>query len=151
MNEDIDDRVATELAQADVRYTKGRQALVSILATAGRPLTLPEIAESCDDIPTSSLYRNLDVLEQAGLVKRVTALGDRAYFELAEPLVDHHHHLICLSCGRITDVAVDSDVERAIDDGMAAIADAHGFEPEHHSLDLYGHCAACAPQRRSLP
>lgn len=143
MTDDIDVHVASELAQAEVRYTKGRQVLVSILATAGRPLTLPEIAEESAEIPTSSLYRNLDVLEQAGLVKRVTGVGDRAYFELAEPLVDHHHHLICLHCGLITDVAVDDRVESAIDKGMAVVASVHDFAPAHHSLDLYGYCGDC--------
>lgn len=144
MDAEIDGQVASELAQVDVRYTKVRQMLVSVLMAAGGPLTLPEIAERCGEIPTSSLYRNLDVLEQAGVVKRVTAIGDRGYFELAEPLVDHHHHLICLRCGRIIDVDVDESVESAIDAGMAAVADQHRFVPEHHSLDLYGHCHDCA-------
>ena len=49
------------------------------------------------------MYRNLVVLEQAGVVRRVTSTDDFARYELAEDLTEHHHHLICSSCGTVDD------------------------------------------------
>ena len=56
--------------------------------------------------PQSSAYRNLAVLEHAGVVRRVITEGEFARFELTEELTEHHHHLICSRCGRVEDVTV---------------------------------------------
>jgi len=78
--------VRARLARHDSRYTPGRRRLVEALMSAGRPVTLTEIASSAPDLPVSSTYRNLSVLELSGVVNRISIRGDRAYFELAEPL-----------------------------------------------------------------
>ena len=47
------------------------------------------------------------------LLTRITAGGDHAYFEFAEPLLSHHHHLVCVDCGSIEDVYLDDELRRA--------------------------------------
>lgn len=142
--EEVDRLVAEELAQADQRYTRGRRSLVALLAAAGRPLTMPEILELGDALPQSSVYRNLDVLEQLGLVRKVAVAGaEHARYELSEPLLGHHHHLICVLCGLVTDVHFDDEFERQVDATLEAEAAKVGFRPLHHSLDLNGFCADC--------
>lgn len=125
------------------RYTDRRKALVALLAEAARPLTLPEIVASAAGMPQSSAYRNLFVLEQSGLVHRITVGGDRAWFELAESLLGHHHHLICVACGAIEDMHLAAALEEAVDAALHDAASAAGFAALHHNLDLYGHCPAC--------
>jgi len=44
----------------------------------------------------------LAVCTTAGLVRRIEPAGSPARFETRTG--DHHHHLVCRSCGRITDV-----------------------------------------------
>src|SRR3712207_3394066 len=83
------------------RYTPGRRALVDALAAADRPLTIPELLQADDRLALSSAYRNLTVLERAGVVRRLVTSDEHARFELAEDLTEHHHHLICATCGRI--------------------------------------------------
>ncbi|MDE0134296.1 MAG: Fur family transcriptional regulator [Acidimicrobiaceae bacterium] len=131
------------LRSAGQRYTDRRRALVARLATASRPLTLPEIVSSSAGMPQSSAYRNLYVLEQSGLVHRITVGGDRAWFELAESLLGHHHHLICVVCGAIADMHLPAALEEAVDRELHEAASAAGFTALHHNLDLYGHCPAC--------
>ncbi|MEM7340321.1 MAG: Fur family transcriptional regulator [Actinomycetota bacterium] len=147
---ELHDAVAGRLAESTSRYTAGRRRLVETLARSERPMTLPDIVASDPGIAPSSAYRNLDVLEQSGVIRRINSSGDHAHFELAEPLVVHHHHLICLGCGKILDVQLDDALERAVDAGLAKAAAKADFVPSHHTLDLYGWCSDCQALGRHL-
>lgn len=140
---DVDDIVAARLQADGQRYTRSRRKLVDILARAGRPLSIPEVLAAEPDLPQSSAYRNLVVLEQAGAVGRMLA-SDGARYELAEGLVAHHHHLVCLSCGSVADVTLAARPERAIDAATDEVAAATGFRATGHRLDILGLCAHCA-------
>lgn len=135
--------VAAMLARSDHRYTSGRRRLVEVLGQAGRPVTLPEVLSLDGTFSQSSVYRNLHVLERSGVIHRVVTGGEYAHFELAEPLLGHHHHLICVRCATVVDIALDDQVEKTVDDALAAVARKDGFTPLHHSLDLHGYCADC--------
>lgn len=137
------DRVVTDLlAPHDLRYTAGRRALVSALRSADRPVTLPELLEMSVDLPQSSAYRNLSLLEEAGVVRRLVH-GDHAHYELDEALTEHHHHLICNECGLVQDVTLPSALEQTLDDAFADIASEVDFAPTGHIIDVYGVCANC--------
>jgi Fe2+ or Zn2+ uptake regulation protein len=142
--EDLDRTAAARLLQAGQRYTGNRMQLVHLLATSNRPLTIPEILHDKAGMPQSSVYRNLSVLEEAGLVQRITTSDEWARFELAEDLTEHHHHQICTSCGRVQDFTLPARLERSIDVNLAKVADQNGFSMQHHRLDLIGICQACA-------
>lgn len=143
-NADLHEAVDMRLARHHYRYTNGRRRLVDAIATAGQPVTLPDILASAPELAPSSIYRNLDVLERSGVVNRITSSGDHAYFEFAEPLLSHHHHLICVGCGAIEDFRIDDDVEARVDQSLAEAAGRAGFTPLRHSLDLHGYCGDCA-------
>src|SRR5437870_3226476 len=111
---DVHDIVAGRLQTDGQRYTDSRRKLVDILAHAGRPLSIPEVLAVEPALPQSSVYRHLAVLEQAGAVGRILA-PDYARYELAEGLREHHHHLVCLSCGAVADLTLAARSEQAID------------------------------------
>ncbi len=140
MDRQLDAEVALRLARADQRYTGLRRALVEVLAGAGRPLTIPEILQSRPGLSQSSAYRNVSVLVDADVVRRVTGAGDHGHFELAEDLAGHHHHIVCSSCGRVADVVPSPGLERALDEAARATT---GFEVTEHRFDLVGVCAEC--------
>jgi Fe2+ or Zn2+ uptake regulation protein len=140
---ELHSQISNRLAQQGHRYTKGRQQLVEVLARARQPMTLPDIVGTDPKMAQSSAYRNLDVLVRCGVIRRINSGGDYAHFELAEPLLGHHHHLICISCGNIEDIHLESDIEHLVDRNLSEIAARTGFTPTHHSLDLHGHCAHC--------
>jgi Fe2+ or Zn2+ uptake regulation protein len=143
--QELHDRVRDRLAAADYRYTARRRRLVDLLLDAGRPVTLPELLEMDPSIPQSSTYRNLDVLERSGLVRRLTLSADHARFEPSEGLLGHHHHLICVRCGTVEDITLDEGTEQAVHAALDSAAAAYDFAPLHHSVDLHGHCAGCRP------
>ncbi len=136
--------LAGRLRVVGQRYTAGRRTLVDILNGAERPLALPDILAAAPDLPQSSVYRNLSVLEQAGAVHRVHTSGEYARYELAEDLTEHHHHLVCTLCGDVTDVMIPARVERAVERATAEVASGAGFRLEGHRLDLVGRCGDCA-------
>jgi Fur family transcriptional regulator, ferric uptake regulator len=140
---DLHATVAGRLRSVGQRYTAQREALVSLLERARQPMSTAEIVEARTG-PQSSVYRNLAALEHAGVVRRVVTEGEFAKYELAEDLTEHHHHLICSSCGKVEDVTMPSDVEVSMDRTVDRLARRSGFAKVRHRLDLIGTCRACA-------
>jgi Fur family ferric uptake transcriptional regulator len=142
--EQVHDEVRARLSAVDQLYTSGRRRLVELLAGVDRPVTIPELVAGRRDVALSSAYRNLGVLEQVGAVTRILGSGEHARFELAEGVVgEHHHHLICQSCGRVDDFTVPPEVERTIERALARVAAGSEFLPVSHRLDLVGTCGDC--------
>jgi Fur family ferric uptake transcriptional regulator len=83
------------------------------------------------------------VLEQARVVHRIVTGEDFARFELAEDLSEHHHHLVCRSCGRVEDVSLPATLERRMVGVLTEAASSAGFTPAAHRLDVIGTCRAC--------
>ncbi|HVB53083.1 MAG TPA: transcriptional repressor [Candidatus Acidoferrales bacterium] len=136
--------VGKRLAAIRQRYTVGRRLLVEALIDAGRPLTVTEIVDLRPALPPSTAYRNLAVLEQATVVRRVQLSGEFARYELSEELTRHHHHLVCVDCGSVVDVTAPAGLEADVTATAKEVADALGFRLESHRLDLIGHCQACS-------
>ncbi len=132
------------LGGVNQRLTSGRRALLAILSDTDRPLTLPEVLEANSALAQSSAYRNLVVLEEAGVVERVVTRDEFARYELTADLTGHHHHLVCSGCGRVEDLAATPSLERAVNSTVATVQRQRGFRVDDHRLDLIGMCADCA-------
>ena len=140
---DLHVTAAERLAAVGQRFTTQRRALVDLLAESRQPLSIPDILR-LQPLAQSSVYRNLAVLEQAGVVRRVVTTDDFARHERAEDLTEHHHHLICSSCGVVEDFTASPQVERSVARAISEVSDRTGFTSEHHRLDLIGVCRQCA-------
>jgi Fe2+ or Zn2+ uptake regulation protein len=141
---DLHAAVGARLREVDQRYTRGRRALVTLLAGADRPLTIPDILERDTAVPQSSVYRNLTVLEQAGVVHRIMAADGFSRFEFTEELTRHHHHLVCVSCGAVDDYTVSPRLEKTMARAIDEVTAETGFQIQAHRIDLVGVCARCA-------
>ena len=143
-NEGLHHEAALRLTAADQRYTTCRRALVEALAKASRPLTIPEILTAAGTVTLSSAYRNLTILCEADVARRVSGTDDLGRFELAEDVSGHHHHhLICSSCGTMADVSASDKLERAVAEAARQAAAETGFDVRTHRVDLEGLCPAC--------
>lgn len=140
---DIDQLAASQLNSINQRYTNNRRQLIAILLEATKPITINQILESNDELAQSSVYRNLGVLEQAGLVVKIITNDDHAHYELAEHILDHHHHIICSPCGEILDFHLSEKIEKTLERSLKEIADEFGFSIDKHRLDLLGTCGEC--------
>ncbi len=140
---DLHETAASRLVAHGQRYTGNRRVIVQLLEGSDVPLSVPEVRDADPELPQSSVYRNLSVLEEAGVVRRIVAGGDFARYELAEDLTEHHHHLICSSCGSVEDFTVPASLERSLGRAMAQMEGERGFAATTHRLDLMGSCESC--------
>lgn len=137
-------QVALLLGAQQQRYTAQRRVIVSALADLDRPATIGELLEATPGLPPSTAYRNLAVLGEADVVRRVNGSDDFARFELSEKLSGHHHHhVVCVQCGLVMDAAASSRLEAALAETARAIAEANGFDVTDHRLELVGRCTSC--------
>lgn len=150
-NSDVHIEVARRFVQHDQRYSSKRRAIVAMLETSDRPLTITEILQLSKNlkgtknaIVQSSLYRNLVVLEEVGAVQKVVSTDDNGRYELNEEILGHHHHLLCSKCGDVRDVVIPENLEKNLDATLTQIAKRSGFKLDQHRLDLIGRCKKCA-------
>ena len=81
---------------------------------------------------------------EAGAVHRVMTHEEFGRYELAEDLTQHHHHLVCRSCGAVEDVTVAPSLERQVQRSLVEVEDRTGFSAVSHRLDLIGTCRNCS-------
>ena len=86
----------------------------------------------------TTVYRTLQALAEAGEIDVMRPPGGEHLYRRCHGL-QHHHHLVCRSCGRTVEVEGPA-VERWAD----RIADEHGFRDVSHTLDIFGTCQECA-------
>jgi len=130
---------ATALRAAGYRVTPQRLVIHRTLVELGRHVGAEELLTAVDhQLPNVSLptvYSALDALEDAGLVRRVSAGQGRALYD-SRPA--DHHHLVCRRCGAVEDLDADVPLTRAL-----RSAREHGFAPDGAEVVVRGLCANC--------
>ena len=139
----LEREVEQRLADHGARFTTGRRHVFDTIATADGPRTASEIHRALDSVPLSSLYRSLAVLVDAGVLAQHHGADESTRYELAEWLGEHHHHLVCVSCGSVTDVAASDDQEATVDQLVDALAGSTGFVVSGHRFEIEGRCVRC--------
>ncbi|MBQ7336746.1 MAG: transcriptional repressor [Clostridia bacterium] len=85
--------------------TKQRELIMTILNQSDRHLTADEIfflaKLKMPSIAMATIYNNLNAMNEAGLVKRLHIDGVADCFD---KIMEPHDHLLCDSCGKITDI-----------------------------------------------
>ena len=140
---ELDNIVANHLQKHKLRYTSGRRSIVAALAAIGGPVTLPDLLAFSGEITQSSAYRNLSLMEEAGVVRRLVHEADHAYFEFAEEITEHHHHLICKACGTVEDFTLDDKLEQLLDSAFTKVVKDRDATTSSHRIDLFVECADC--------
>jgi Fur family ferric uptake transcriptional regulator len=130
------------LGRSGHRWGAARLAVVDVLARHDCCLTARELSDElrtqgkCTGI--ASVYRALDLLHGLGLVQRLDVGDGTARFEPAGPGGEHHHHLVCDRCGRVT-AFEDARLEQAI----SALSERVDHAIDAHDVVLRGACPAC--------
>ena len=132
----------SRLREAGLRVTPLRMQLVDMFASSGRWYSVQELGEAAERAGLrpgrATVYRLIEALMHAGLCRAFPRSGRMTRYVFCGP--EHHHHMICLECGRVTDVA-----------SCKVTAPDSSFTVEEHSVDFFGRCAACRHTRRGDP
>lgn len=132
-------QASAALRAAGYRVTPQRLMIHGTLVELGRHVGAEELLEAVErrlpNVSLPTVYSALEALEDAGLVRRVSAGQGRALYD-ARPA--DHHHLVCRRCGAVEDL--DADVSLA---GALAAASRHGFTPDGAEVVVRGLCAEC--------
>ncbi len=132
--------IAEELRGAGLRVTAARAALL-VTVREGDHLGVEAIAagvrERVGHISLQAVYDALDALTAAGLIRRIEPAGSPARFE--GRIGDNHHHIVCRSCGTVT------DVDCAVGEAPCLTAsDDHGYAIDEAEVVYWGVCPACS-------
>lgn len=95
-------------------------------------------------VSRSTVYRVLNLLEEAGLIRKVARQNDKDVYEHDYGYAQHDH-FICQKCGELLEFS-----NERIREIVEEIAAEFGFRLSHHRLEAHGICQACSspPQRR---
>lgn len=133
-----------KLEAKELRPTKNREVILRVLHEAKRPLAPPEVVKECHRLGRqankTTIYRELEQMEKAGVVQKVMVSDRKQYFELTER--DHHHHLVCVKCEKIEDIFLE---EHDFEHQTKVLAHEKQFSVLHHSLEIFGFCNTCQP------
>ena len=92
------------------------------------------------EIGLATVYRSLELLVELGLLQKMEFGDGCSRYEISDlnPGEHQHHHLICLSCGKVTEFSED-----LLENLEKKVADECDFQIEDHQVKLFGYCKEC--------
>ena len=137
---DVGEAVAA-VRERGLRVTASRRLLIEALFAAQAPVSAEQIAAGLGGTRTAldltSVYRNLERLEQLGIVRHLHAGHGPGRYVLAS--AGEREYLACERCGNVVDAAPDQ-----LDDVREQIASRFGYQVRFTHFPLVGLCQACS-------
>ena len=144
MSADWTEHAEARLSEAGYKRGGARRAVVELLGSGCCAMTATEIEDRLREggrqVARASVYRTLEQLAELRLVSRIEVGQGTARYEAALPSGDHHHHLVCDTCGKVEPFE-DPELEATIERLSGRVDD---FVVTEHDIVLHGECAACA-------
>lgn len=128
------------LKKQQLKITPQRKAIIRVLQSTNAVLSaqdiFSEVIKTLPGINFSTIYRNLDVLLDRGILCRITPESGGVLYELRRE-DGHHHHVICKKCGASIplEYCPMEDIQRKLTE--------KGFTPTEHRFEIYGYCDKC--------
>ena len=133
-----------DLKKKGYKLTPQRRSIVdTIIDNEGKHLTAEEIYDkvkkSCPEIGLATVYRTILLLEELGVISRLDLNDGCSRYEIVHSNETHrHHHLICNTCHKVSEVQDD-----LLEELEAVIEKQYKFKILDHSLKFYGICDEC--------
>lgn len=133
-----------DLKKKGYKLTPQRRSIVdTIIDNEGQHLTAEEIYDkvkkNCPEIGLATVYRTILLLEELGVISRLDLNDGCSRYEIVHSNETHrHHHLICNTCHKVSEVQDDLLEELEI-----GIEKQYKFKILDHSVKFYGICDEC--------
>lgn len=136
--------IKKQLRAQGYKLTPQREATVSVLIERESELLSAEdifflVKEKAPDIGLATVYRTLELLSELKVVDKINFGDGVARYDVRKEGAEHfHHHLVCIDCGSVEEIADDllGDVERIVESD-------YGFDVRDHRLTFHGICKQC--------
>lgn len=134
------------IAAAGLRMTGPRQTVAALVAAQDGHFTAADLVADAQarrlPVGRATIFRTLDALVAVGAVERVDLPSGEHAYVVCRP-DDHHHHVICASCGRTREI-----VDGRIAEVLADVERLTGYRIDGHRVELYGTCPVCLRRGR---
>lgn len=129
------------LTEHGLRITQPRRLLLKTILSMKTHFSANDLLDtlSREGFDLVTLYRNLPVFEEAGVICRADFSDERTHYTLAHDGHDHHHHhIVCRSCQKVepVDICLFEKQKKA----LAKL----GFRDVKHRLEFSGICRKCS-------
>ncbi len=122
-----------------MRNSKQRDTILKIVRGSCDHPTAEMVYEKArleiNNISLGTVYRNLNLLSEEGLIKRIKLLGESDRFDKT---LENHSHIICEKCGEVSDIMGDN-IQEFIDQ-LESKTDSRITKYE---ISLRGICSDC--------
>ena len=124
------------------RFSAVRNFILDSLGKNNNPLSVFDLQKlfKKNKLPANktTIYREINFLRKEKTILEVRLHDRKKYYEMASK--DHHHHIICVKCGKIKDF-VGCGSKNII---SKALKQAPDFaEIKNHTFDFFGLCKSC--------
>jgi Fur family transcriptional regulator, ferric uptake regulator len=124
------------------RQTRQKRALSAVLEESDQFLSAQQLHAELRDrgerVGLTTVYSQLRTLTDAGLLNVLRTDDGETLFRRCET-EDHHHHLVCRTCGATTEVQAPN-----VEAWATNIASEHGYSDVTHTFAIVGVCPDCA-------
>lgn len=138
------EEIIAQLKRKGYRITKIRKEIIKILNQKEHVLIcsrdiLKKLKVNRILADRTTVYRELKFLVKNNFVCEIMFRDGLTRYEL---LINHHHHLFCLDCKKIEEIATKDQIEPLLLEEKK-ISKKTGFLIKNHNLEFYGLCNKC--------
>ena len=132
------------LGASGLRFTRQRALIMEIIRRGQGHLDADEVYRQARKkeprLSLSTVYRSLHKLKQLGLVDELHFDETHHHYEVKP--ASEHHHLMCLSCGRV--IEFDYPLSRYV---KRKVHEAEDFDIIKAEVRMSGYCSKCRKER----
>ena len=125
------------------RMTSPRRQLAALLARQTESFSVEEIVAGMPSLGRATVYRTMRLLVDVGILCKTAMPNGAPRYSLDG--APHHHHLVCVSCGRI-----DEFRHPVLERMLRTMESQSAGEFIGHTLELYHRCGACRENGKSI-
>jgi len=138
-------KLGNYLAANNLKLTEKRKAILKAFLSMEHHVSAEELYEKLKKknlgIGLATVYRTLKILSLCGLAQqRQFGDGQNRYEHMTDQ--EHHDHLVCKGCGKITEFE-----NNRIEALQEEVARENGYVVFTHKLELYGLCSDCSKEK----